>query len=269
MNVVLGALLALLLACGGGRDLAAGEAALARGDLPAAEAAYRRALDRDPDSPEALYGLGWTWHLAGRDDLARDAFQQCVQAAPDSPLGHKGLGSVAMAEGNAPLARQRFEEALRRAPGDVAVRHSLGLLELSAGRPDAALTAFDALAAEVPDRADVQVARALALLALQRGEDALDASARAISLGGAPRVRAQARIARARALLAVSAARVDADACTTTAPPVYAWLDEAERLLNEAEAEAGVVPELGETRRLVRRRRGAVDDACPGLRADG
>lgn len=261
------ALLALLLACHG--DRARADAALARGDLAEAETRYRAALDADPESVDALYGLAWTWHLAGRADLAREGFEQLVRAHPDSALGYKGLGSVAMSEGNGPLARARFEEALTRAPDDVAIRHSLGLLDLSLGEPARALATFDVLITAAPDRAELHIARAAALLALDRDEEALDASARAIAAEGGPRVKAQARVTRARALLAASAGRVDAKDCAGTARSVYAWLAEADRELDEAQAGAGLVPELTEVRRLVRRRRGAVDDACPGARQDG
>ncbi|MFO0004938.1 MAG: tetratricopeptide repeat protein, partial [bacterium] len=99
-------------------------------DLATAEARWRAVLAAEPGSAEGLYGLGWTLHLAGKPDLAREAFQRLVDAHPDVHLGYKGLGSVAMAEGNGALARRRFEEALARAPGDPAVRHSLGLLAL-------------------------------------------------------------------------------------------------------------------------------------------
>lgn len=269
MKLLPALLVLLVVGCGVRADVAAGQAALDRGDLPAAEAAWRRALDREPDHPEALYGLGWTWHLGGEADRARSAFDQLVAAHPESPLGYKGLGSVAMAEGNPTLAERRFEEALARAPEDLAVRHSLALLALSLGRAEEALTALDALIAEAPDRPELHQARAEALLRLGREEDALVAADAAVAAGGAPRVQVQARTTRARALVAVTAGRVRSEACAETAPPVYAWLEEADRTLDVAEAFGIRVPELVEARRMVRRRRAGVDDLCPGLRAGG
>jgi tetratricopeptide (TPR) repeat protein len=258
-----------LAACGAQRDRARAEAALRRGDLAGAEAAWRAALDESPDDPDALYGLGWTWHLAGRDDMARDAFQQCVDAHPEVANGYKGLGSVAMADGNPVLAKKEFELALERSPNDLAIRHSLGLLALSTHDDQAALTIFTTLAQEAPDRAEFEQARAEALLRLHRDDDALSASQHAIALGGDDKVRAMALVTRARALVAVAAGRVTADSCATAAPPVYAWLDEADRVLDRAEATGVDVPDLPEVRRGVRRRRGVVDDLCPGLRTGG
>lgn len=261
-----GLLLLTLLACGLGADLRRGQEALDAGDLAAAETAFRSALDRDPESVDALYGMGWTWHVAGDDDAARGAFQQLLALAPTSPLPYKGLGSVAMAEGNLPEARTRFKEALDRAPDDLAILHSLALVDLSAKQGTAALAGFDALITREPGRAEFHQARAEALLLLDRAEDALAAATRAVELGGTARVQVLARLTRARALLAASAHRIDADHCASSAPAVYAWLDEADRMLDEAIALQPGAPELATARQAVSRRRGAVDDLCPGLR---
>jgi predicted Zn-dependent protease len=271
--LVLGAAVALRLTAPA-RGLRAAQRALDAHDLVAAETAWRGVLADDPGRAEALYGLGWTLHLGGRPELAREAFLQCVDAHPDSPLGYKGLGSVAMSDGNPALARQRFEEALARAPGDRAIRHSLGLLDLASGKGPEAVTDFQALVAEEPTRAAFRQALAEALLLDGKDDAALDAASEAVRLSGDDsRSQALSQLSLARALLAVSARRVDAADCASTAPPVYAWLDAADRALDEAEATGVPLPDLVETRRSVRQRRGAVDDRCPGIRvgpsADG
>lgn len=243
-----------------------GERALHSGNLVEAETRYRQALGREPGNAEALYGLGWTYHLAGESQSARTAFQTCVDLNPESPLGYKGLGSVAMAEGNSNLARKRFEEALSHAPGDPAIRQSLALLDLSLGQTEAALQAFTKLSEEFPDQSEYHQGRAESLLILEKFSDALTTSARAVETASTPRARAMALLIRARVLIAATSDRVDPAKCAETAPPVYAWLDEAERVLDEAEATGMEIPDLPETRRSVRRRRGAVDDTCPGVR---
>jgi Flp pilus assembly protein TadD len=249
------------------RGLAAGQRALDAADLTGAEAAWRRVLATDPGSAEALYGLGWTLHLAGETDPAREAFQQCLEAHPESALGYKGLGSVAMAEGNAALARRRFEQALALAPEDVAIRHSLALLDLSTGRVDEAVAAFQALAAAEPTRAAFRQALGEALVRAGRPEEGLDAASEAIALSaGDPRMLALAQVTRARAILAATAGRVDPADCTGSATPVYTWLAEADRGLDAAEATAVPLPDLVSVRRSVRQRRGAIDDTCPGVR---
>jgi len=252
------------------RGLAAGQRALDAADLVGAEAAWRRVLAYDPGSAEALYGLGWTLHLAGETDPAREAFQQCLDAHPDSALGYKGLGSVAMAEGNAALARRRFDQALALAPDDVAIRHSLALLDLSTGRVEEAVTTFQALAAAEPDRAAFRQSLGEALVRAGHPEDGLDAASEAVRLSaGDARMLALSQVTRARAILASTAGRVDPADCAASATPVYTWLDEADRGLDAAEATAVSLPELVSVRRSVRQRRGSIDDTCPGLRAAG
>jgi len=259
-------LLLLLVGCGAERDVTRGRAALDEGDMVRAEAAFRAALDREPGHPEALYGLGWTWHLAGQTDEARTAFEQLRVAHPESPLGYRGLGSVAMAEGNLPAARRSFQAALERAPGDLEIRHSLALVDLSARNGEAAAQALEALCAEVPERGELHQARAEALLLVDRGEDALAAADLALARSETPRSSALARLTRARVLLSLAGGRVDPADCAGTAPPVYAWLEEADRMLDEAVALQAGTPELTSARQTVLRRRGHVDDLCPGLR---
>jgi tetratricopeptide (TPR) repeat protein len=247
-------------------DAREAQAALDRGDLVQAEAAWRRALDRDPEREDALYGLGWTLHLAGERELARGAFEQLDRAHPTSPLGQRGLGSVALSERNVVLARSRFEEALRRAPGDPAVRQSLALLALTTGDTATALAQLDTLVQEFPDRAELHLARAEALVAQKRFDEARAATDTALvhAADAAPRVRAQVGVVRARTLLAATAGRVQDDDCDGTAPPVLTWLDAADRALDEVEAGGVVVPELYGIRRAVRRQRLRVRELCPG-----
>lgn len=249
------------------RGIASARRAMEANDLVTAEAEWREVLSEDPSRAEALYGLGWTLHLAGRSDLARQAFERCVEENPDDPLGYKGLGSVAMADGNPVLARRRLEEALARAPGDLAIRQSLALLDLTTGRVDEAAAAFEALATEAPDRPELRQALAEARLAQGRAEDAMAEADRALVLAKEPRTVATAAMTRARALLAASAGRVDKEDCARTAPPVYTWLEAADQALDVAEASGASLPDLTALRRAVRQRRGATDDLCPGLRA--
>lgn len=259
----------LLLACGASADVHHGDVALADGDLTAAEDGYRAALARDPQSVDALYGLGWTYHLAGQEDSAKDTFEQLTRLHPESALGFKGLGSVAMAKGNLPLARANFQTALEHTPGDRKIRQSLGLLALQEGNATEALATFDALIAEDDTRPEFHQGRAEALLRLDRGEDALAAADRAHAVATEDRSRAAAALTRARALLAVSSGRIDKQNCQGTAPPVLAWLEAADESLDEVQASKVPIDELAPLRREVRRRKGNVDDLCPGLDGGG
>lgn len=270
-------------------DLRDGEAAVAAGRPDLAEAAFRRALTRDPHDERAMYGIGWAWHMAEQEDQAREAFRLLQEVHPESPLGYKGMGSVWMQEGNVKEARASFERALevaREAPpassgcggaddgvDPVRIENSLAALELTQRDGAAALARYDALVASHPDRAELQQGRAEALLLLGRDDEALSAASLAVeaakrqSDGAGDRVQATALLTHARALLVVSGGRVDTTRCAETAPPVYAVLESADRDLDQAEALGMAIPSLHGLRRTIIDRRARVDDDCPGLRA--
>lgn len=132
----------------GASSLAEGDAAVARLDLPAALAAYRRAADAAPDSYEAAWKLART--LADEATLAEAPREQkafCVEAekparravrldATDSK-GHAylavALGKLALFEGGkrkvelSKEVRSEAEEALRRDPNDDLALHVLAI----------------------------------------------------------------------------------------------------------------------------------------------
>jgi tetratricopeptide (TPR) repeat protein len=261
------ALLALLL-CGCGADwyLEKGERAVRDMELVDAERAFRSALAREPDSVDALYGLGWTYHLAGHQDEARETFERCLQVAPESALGYKGLGSIALAEGNIEVAEARLEQALQRAPTDPSLLNSQALILIRTERYDEALAAYEALRADAPEQLELVVGQAEALLRLERLDEALAVVDGALAAGGAdPRQATLLHTLRARALHANTTGRLDEERCEQTAPPLLAWLDEADRSLDQAESLGLQLDALHSVRREVHLRRKLVQRKCPGV----
>jgi len=254
----------LLCACGTDWYLDRGETALQRMELVDAERSFRSALAREPERAEALYGLGWTYHLAGHQDEARETFERCTQVAPESALGFKGLGSIALAEGNLDVAEARFEQALQRAPSDPSVRNSVALLLIRAERYDEALEIYGALLADQPHQPELTLGLAEALLRLGRADEALDAVDQALADGVSnPRHGTLLHTSRARILHAHTTGRLDEQRCDETAPPLLAWLDEADRALDQAEALDLGFESLAGVRREVHLRRKLVLRACP------
>ncbi len=265
-----GALLALLAcvpACSDEARLARAEAALKAGDLVAAEADYRALLDDDPDDPDALYGLGWAFHMYGDEDRAREYFKRCVRVAPEDYRGHRGLGSVALADGNAMLAVSYFDTALEHAPGEPTVLNSRGLALLAQGAEEAALEAFQQAQAADPTRGDYGYNVADALHRLDRDEEALVAVDEALGQGTEERrFRGMLLELRARVLVSLTGGRLDDQACEATAPPLLEYLDAADRALDQAETAGLDARRLAETRRAANRRRSYIGEACPGHR---
>ncbi len=251
--------------CGVERHLEAGEEALKQHQLAEAEASFRRVLERQPESADALYGLGWVYHLAGEPARARDYFQRCTRVAPADHRGFKGLGSVAMSEQQVPQAIDWFTQALTRVPDDPAVLNSLAVAHMQAQRYDEALAVLDRAGAAASQRGELGLNRAECLFQLQRHAEALETIEQSL---GTPmeevRFRALLLVLRARVLVGMTGGRVDPDRCAETVPPLLAYLEAAGRAIDQAEQIGIEVGEIADARRRVHRRRGYITEQCPG-----
>jgi tetratricopeptide (TPR) repeat protein len=100
-----------------------------RGYYEQAEQFYGRALKDDPDSAEALYGLGSAYLQQQKTSQARECFQKSVQlhaSYPGTlPNSWNNLGILAAREGNYDQAIDYFERALKIDP-----EHSIALQNL-------------------------------------------------------------------------------------------------------------------------------------------
>ena len=251
----------LLWACTG--DVGRGEAALAQDDFVGAEQAFRAALLDDPADADALYGLGWTFYMAGEHAAADDAFQQLVRLHADSSLGYRGLGSVAASRGDLKAARKHLEDALARAPDDARTLQSLALVDMREGDYEQALRRVDQLLQGDPRSSELLQTRAAILLRSGRWEEALAAADAALAAAEPGRPEATARLTRAHALMAASDGRVSRDNCIDTAAPVLSWLEAADRELDQCQAAGIHAAEIADARRDVGRRRAFVYAACP------
>jgi Flp pilus assembly protein TadD len=108
------------------------------GDFQTAEALYRQAFEANPNSMEALVGLG---------------------------RSYAGMGQYARAE-------QALNEANRRKPRDPAVLLELARTQLGAGQAQAALANLDIAAAKRPRDVQIITARGIALDRLSRHAEA-------------------------------------------------------------------------------------------------
>ena len=258
--------LLVLLGVGCRSPLEAGQAALDAHDLAAAEGAYRRALAQAPDDPAALAGLGWTYALAGQHSAAAATFERCTLVLPEAAECWRGQASVALAQDNVPRARELLGKAVALAPEDPRVQSSQALLELASGDASSAEGRYRALVERYPQDAEYRLG--LARVLLQQGADAaaLEVTEQALAQEGAAlRYRSMLWVTQARALLASTSGREDPQRCAETVPDVLRWLDAADQSLDNAEATGVTPPELARVRRQVARRRGLVQDQCPGV----
>lgn len=258
-------MVALLGGCGADHHARQGKDAQDAHDLPAAERHYRDAIARDPEHVDALAGLGWVYLLAGQTDAADAAFTQCRKADAGNAECLRGAASVASAKGNPGEAQRLLNDALQRHPQHSGVLSSAALLDLAAGRVDQALRRYRQLVDREPERAEYRLGIAEALMRSKAHEEALTEIEGALALPDAPkRTRAMLLQTQARALVAASARRVDPESCETTAAPVRAWLDAADRAVDLAETVGVTLPELPVVERRIRNQRARVSELCPG-----
>jgi putative thioredoxin len=97
--------------------LDAAEAALERGDLAAAEAAYQAILDAEPDHPEAALALRQVQLFRRADEAGPDALV-AADAAPDDVSAQTRAADFLLGTGNIEAAFDRLLDVIRRTSGE-------------------------------------------------------------------------------------------------------------------------------------------------------
>src|SRR5436309_15407226 len=81
------------------------------GRLADAETLYRQALDRDPDSADALHLLGLISCQKGQYESGARQIAEAVRIVPSSPILHNNLGTALNSLGRFSDAEKCFDEA--------------------------------------------------------------------------------------------------------------------------------------------------------------
>ena len=140
----------------------------ARGDHDEALAELERALEIDPDNPEAVRWRVTELVEAGRADEAEATARDAVRRDPDEPAHLLVLGQFLSGAGRLTEARTAFEAAHRFAPRDVEVINALSAATLELDEPfDAEALADEELGLDHPS---VQVIDALGWSLIDRGD---------------------------------------------------------------------------------------------------
>jgi putative thioredoxin len=111
--------------------LDAAEAALERGDLAAAEAAYQAILDAEPDHPEAALALRQVQLFRRADEAGPNALA-AADAAPDDVAAQTRAADFLLGTGNIEAAFDRLLDVVRRTAGEDRDRARTHLVELFA-----------------------------------------------------------------------------------------------------------------------------------------
>jgi len=114
----------------GRNHLSSGALFFQRGYLEQAEVSFRQALEDDPSSAEALYGIGSVYLNQNKNAEARDLFERCVKLQPTYPDtlpdAWNNMGVLATREGRIPEAIENFQRALQLNPRHLLALDNLG-----------------------------------------------------------------------------------------------------------------------------------------------
>jgi tetratricopeptide (TPR) repeat protein len=137
-------------------------------------AQYREALRLLPGSPEVLNDLGVALAALGHPDEAAARLHEAIRCRPDFAPAHRNLGALLAQRGQPDEALRRLEEALRLQPGDPETCYNLGNVLRQLGRNDEAIAYYRQALQGQPGRADAYNNLGLALIQARRfGEAAV------------------------------------------------------------------------------------------------
>ena len=114
----------------GRNHLASGALFFQRGYLEQAEVSFQQALNDDPQSAEALYGIGSVYLNQNRNAAAREIFERCVKLRANYPEtlpdAWNNLGVLATREGRIAESIDNFQKALKLNPQHLLSLDNLG-----------------------------------------------------------------------------------------------------------------------------------------------
>ncbi|HSS50546.1 MAG TPA: tetratricopeptide repeat protein, partial [Thermoanaerobaculia bacterium] len=103
------------------------------GDVAGAEAAYRKALEVNPEAAAAYTNLAALLRVRGRDDEAGELLSLAARSDGRNPFSYIALGDLSLSHGRLEEARTFYQKALRLNREDASVYAALGLVALAGG----------------------------------------------------------------------------------------------------------------------------------------
>ena len=158
----------------GRNHLSTGALFFQRGYLDQAAVAFQQALDDDPTSAEAVYGIGSVYLNQNKNAAAREMFERCVKLQPTYPDtlpdAWNNLGVLATRENRVEEAINNFQQALQINPNHLLSLDNLGNAYRLEKRWDDAGTVFERALAIAPE--DPEANYSLAMVFAQNNETA-------------------------------------------------------------------------------------------------
>lgn len=150
--------------------VAEGVAALERGEADSARASFRKALGLNPREAEAHKYLGLLADRAGDLEGAARHFAEAARLAPASAPDRNNYGVILLRLGRAREAAAEFEASLRADPQQPNALVNLAQIRFNHGTAEDLRAAADLFARADRIEPDAEIARALTVIALRRGD---------------------------------------------------------------------------------------------------
>lgn len=153
-----------------------------QGELDAAESDFRKALELDRKSSQALAGLVNLYSRARRLPEAEQALRDYLKLDPGNSTARLQLSRVLVAQGRAEEAAAELQQMLQVAPDDPAMQRELADLYVSAGKYSDAEGLYRALVQKQPNDAALRHALGVILRHEQKYGEAEAELVRALTL---------------------------------------------------------------------------------------
>lgn len=140
--------------------------ALRDGHYDVAVAAFRDALEVEPDNVNARVTLARALYLAGDRQGAADQLMDALRRDPKHGLGLFLMGALLEEQGDMTGARDRYRQVLETDPQHAGANHALGNILMRESDYQAAAEHYAAARAAVPQDAPAALMQALALVRL-------------------------------------------------------------------------------------------------------
>lgn len=113
-----------------------------QGNLKDAQAAFRKAIELDPNYAEAHANLGLTLNQQGKLQEAIEQTRQALRIHPDLAEAQYNLGVALQAQGQLKQAIEAYKEAIRINPNHAEANYNLGVALRNQGQTSEAIAAY-------------------------------------------------------------------------------------------------------------------------------
>jgi protein O-GlcNAc transferase len=110
--------------------------------LAEAEQLYRQILDKQPNHPDALYGLGILAQQMGQLEIAEQWLSASAQVQPNSVKTWFSLGNLCQVQGKLATAEVAYKQAIALRPDAVPIYNNLGYTLQQQGKFDEAVACY-------------------------------------------------------------------------------------------------------------------------------